>query len=326
MCHNMCLYDPFHDSQSLHDGRSALLSHGGIQQVDGLGDSDEADSQLPVDGSFKCIRCGIEVASLKSLKRHMYKSCPQLPGLDPIELEFRRTALRRSNKTLNNTNGDSEFENSVVYEVDKEIEKYISSCSDNYAKFKLCEKNKPPLAVQNFWPILLDYRRNETLKPLHGVVCYKNGFEVLYSILLDAYNFHGITTIDIKKNASVWKDDTLYRISTYRKPASHLQVHKNPRPDRPFFSVDTDQDLIKISLHPEFLCILPQPFVNFDETEDSIPSSQDSIDLDDSIISEMFSQVILNVGEEMYPLSQQLSQVSLDDENSIISYILKTDG
>ena len=52
---------------------------------------------------------------------------------------------------------------------------------------------KEPLAVGNFRPVLLDYRGNETLRPLHGDICYQNGYQVLGSILCDGFNLYGIS-------------------------------------------------------------------------------------------------------------------------------------
>ena len=192
----------------------------------------------------------------------------------------------------------------TVYEINKELEKYVNSCSDNFAKFQMCENLKHPITVTDFWPILFEYRGNETLKLLHEDICHDNAVKVLYSILSDGYNFYGISSISIRNEAFVLKNSQMFPISQYRTPTTHLQIHeKNLRVDRPVFLVEKDRSSTKISLHPVFLQILPPPHTITtisDDNDDSmsISNSQDFMDEDSrKFISDMFSQVSIE-GED----------------------------
>ena len=289
-----------------HGDRQPGKQVGKIYQVDGAGDV-ELDSENNL--TFRCEPCEKQFPSSKTLKQHMSHYCRYQLGLDPIKLMPRRNLSVSETHSIEDAHINS-LQNVTIYKIDKEFELYLNSCSDNFAKFKLCENLCHPIAVPNFWPILLDYRGTDILHPVHENICYTNGYEVMNSILMDGYNLYGISSIQIKKKAGILKDDKMFPISNYRVPTSHLQEHKNPRPDKPFFNIEHKGDLIEISLHPEFLKTLPPRIDLLESIAESEDLSSEDDDLDASRISDLFSQFSLH-GSEEDPLSQPVSNVRL---------------
>ena len=296
-----------------------------IPQLDGLENSDLSDTEVDVEESsaHKCSPCDVHFLNQSNLTRHKIRTCPHQPGIDPIELSLRRK--KNSKASIQNDSVESQevIESVTIYKINKELEKYVNSCSDSFSKYQVCENLKQPITVSDFWPILLDYRGNETLKPLHGDICSENGFKVLYPILADGYNYYGISSITIKKEAYVLKDDQMYPVSQYRSPSTHLQLYEKLRPDRPIFMVENGRTYITISLHPVFLQILPTPCISNTEDQNcddmSEVNSQDFFDDGSRLfLSEMFSQVSLKgegEDDDDDSLSQPFSQVSLGDKH-----------
>ena len=147
--------------------------------------------------------------------------------------------------------------NQTIYEVNTELEVYIKTSNDHYAKFQLCEKMSPPLIISKFWPVLFEYRGGKlNMKEVDELMCHENAYDVLKLILLDAYRFHGVASIDFSTNASVLVNGTSYDISAYRRPSSHLVPNANPRFDRPVFKVDVSDGICSVSFHQSFLPLL----------------------------------------------------------------------
>ena len=273
---------------------------------------------LVVGGEFDCEACDKTFSTERALKRHKLHHCSKQPGLDPIQLSSRRQAEDPS---------EGAYETPVtVYQIDKELEKYVSTCSNCYAKFKICEAKTNPLALPAFWPILFDYRGNVVLENIGSKVCHSQGDSILAQILIDGYNFYGVKSIKITSKAYVEDQGLMYPISSYRAPTTHLSLPALNRKDRPIFQVSKAKDFINISFHPEYFAFLNLSLFFSMEFDDSIKhNSQDShcdsqektnnkTDVDDeSSINLLFSQVSLDdvdeFGEGFY---QKLSQVSIE--------------
>ena len=203
--------DTFVQMETTRDGTvkeaaTALEDFEQFSPLDGADCSiDSIDSEISENHN-----CNITYSKQSHLNRHLMYYCPHQPGVDPIELTQRRSDLSHEDFVVS----QKVVSDSTFYKINKEIDKYVNSCSDDFAKYQLCENMlKEPIAVDNFWPVLLDYRGSETLRPLHGDICYQNGYQVLGSILCDGFNLYGISSISIKKEAFVLKIKQMYRIS-----------------------------------------------------------------------------------------------------------------
>ena len=288
------------------------LCHPATGGVDGEGESyDHHDS----DG-FLCKGCGSFFTVARNLKRHQLYRCLKQPiPLDPIQLDSR-------GQSQSSTNAGSE-KYVTIYKIDKDAEKFISTCNNYYAKFRLCELKENPLAISGFWPILFEYRGNTALEPLDSHVGHSSqGTQILAQILTDGYNFYGEKSMTISRDACVELNGLFYSISDYRYPTTAIHYGSVLiRRDRPIFQVVKSMNHITLSFHPEYFCqIFISPFISTDTEETMQQSSQDShqntpddtaVD-DEPCIDLLFSQVSLEEGDDTEEnLSQKLSQVSL---------------
>ena len=284
-------------------------------QLHGEGDWSEHGDDIEV---FRCKACEAVYIHEKHLKRHQLYRCLKQPiPLDPIQLYS-----RRQNQISHNADNDSET-HVTIYKIDNEAEKFIATCSNSYAKFRLCELKQNPLAISGFWPILFDYRGNTALGPIDSYLGHHSrGIQILAQILTDGYNFYGEKSITISRVACVEQNGLYYSISDYRYPVTATRDSGLIRKDRPFFQVEKSMHEVTLSFHPDyFSLIMPSPFISTDSeeivrqnSEDSHQNTpEDSIVDEDTCIDLLFSQVSLeDVDDVGQNLSQKLSQVSLE--------------
>ena len=149
--------------------------------------------------STSCSFCNKEFSTTSNLNKHMGK-CKLLP-----------VSCRSLRKNINQSGPK-------VYRVDKSLDLYVNTCDNDYAKFMCCENDQYPICIANFWPCLFDYRSGESLEDVKNLVCSHKSYDVLDSILYDAYHHYNVRSISFSAKAFVMRNEDLYNISQYRVP------------------------------------------------------------------------------------------------------------
>ena len=222
-------------------------------------------SIMQVDGEFSCsesedeqtFRCELITKVFSTnyiLQKHIRQSC-KLRSVEVAADRLRKGRFERK-----------------TYQSDKNLEPYINTCDNSYAKFMCCENKQNPITISNFWPCLFDYRGRSDLTSLVQDVCAHNSYEVLASILTDAHNFYNIHQINFPQQAYVEKDDKLLDISQYRVPKFWQNFVKN---NRPTFTVEVLEGMVTISLSEEYLAFLGDPLY-VPNVSDDIETSDDN--------------------------------------------------
>ena len=103
-----------------------------------------------------CEECGKTFNSGRSKRGHKMFYCMKSKNLDPIEKENRRRIAKEEENMKDNHTIEKE-DNSILYVVDKEMEKYMAATTCSYSRFRLCENPKNPMKISGFWPALFDY-------------------------------------------------------------------------------------------------------------------------------------------------------------------------
>ena len=270
------------------------------------------DQQFDGDPSFdnnqelKCDECGKSFTALRSLQRHKVFRCPQQQNIDPIELQKRRATHWDENHDYG-----IEAAEEAIYVVDPEMEKYIGCVSNNFSRFKICEKLKTPLG--GFWPCCFDYRSKQSLMEVTENMSTKESYENIKMILTDGWNIFGERSISFSSKAHIFKNMKPYDISNYRIPVSHLIC--NVRSNRPAIQVDIsgDRSIVTLSFSKEYMHLLPASlYRTMQDIRAQESSTQNSLD-NLAGIDEMFSQnqEAADFPDIISDLSQNLSQASL---------------
>ena len=84
-----------------------------------------------------CEECGKTFKSGRSKKRHKMFYCVKSKNIDPIEKEKRRK-IAKEEENMKDINTIEKEDNSMLYVVDKEMEKYMAATTCSYSRFRLC--------------------------------------------------------------------------------------------------------------------------------------------------------------------------------------------
>jgi hypothetical protein len=248
-----------------------------IIQLDGAHSC--SDSEDDVMKTFLCQYCNKSFANSSNLRKHIQQTCKLRPV---VQSELGKRKQNIECKT---------------YHINKNLEPYFDTCDNNFAKFMCCENEQYPLAINNFWPCLFDYRDKTKYETLIGDVCTHNCYEVLSSILTDAHNHYNVHEITFSSHSLVEKEGQLLDISLYRIPKFWQNVVKKKRPT---FRVEVKEGLVSVSFSTDYLNFLREPLYLKQATEDE-ENTDTSVDIESPILE----------------LSQQLSHVSLDQDSDI---------
>ena len=151
--------------------------------------------------------------------------------------------------------------NSTTYKVDQVMAPFLQTVPSAYTRFRICENPRNPQPLPGFWPPLFDYRGKKTLKGVEDHINARNAYKTLADILTDAYTYHNVDSIKVKKQAFVeLQNGEIFEITDYRCPRSHCKVNEGVqvRLDQPRFRMtETDTD-VTISLHESYVELLPR--------------------------------------------------------------------
>ena len=139
------------------------------------------------------------------------------------------------------------------YKVDQILAKCLLKCTDNYARFRLCEETTSSL--KDFWPILFDYRGSDRIQPVNHFMCFRNASQVLYYILHDAYNIYGVKSISFIEKSFLVENCNLYEITRYRKPGSCLMSGITQK-GNPKYKVSQLDGVITLSFREDYITLL----------------------------------------------------------------------
>ena len=221
---------------------------------------------------------------------------------------------------------------------------FLETVPGAYSRFRICENPKNPQPLPGFWPALFDYRGKKVLQGVEDHVSTRNAYKTLADILTDAYTFHNVTSITIKKQAFVeLENGELFEITDYRCPKSHCQINEGARVrlDQPRFKTTETDTEVTISLQERYQELLPRFALTapgdmkkaeekeeeddeegeqVDEEMEVADDDMDTIDMEDEY-SGMAS--LFQADEDEEEMSQELSQISLDDSQGCSSPVGK---
>ena len=275
------------------------------------GSPDNANSSSDI--LISCPDCKTPFTQKYSLTVHRKFYCAKTKGLDHLVASRRQASGTPKEKDI-----EEKELNSTTYKVDQEMAPFLQTVPSAYTRFRICENPRNPQPLPGFWPALFSYRGKKTLKGVEDHINAGNAYKTLADILTDAYTYHNVDSIKVKKQAFVeLQNGEIFEITDFRCPTTHCKVNEGARVrlDQPRFRMtETDTD-VTLSLHERYMELLPRFAVTVpdDVREEEEEEGEDGeMEVDDTDECSGMASMFETVDEEE-EMSQELSQISLDD-------------